>query len=888
MHFFPEYQKLFTGIDSDTLILTPNQRLSRFLTVQFDFWGKKQGKPVWPTLDCMSLSLWLVNLWERIQIGAMHPKAHWQVMTPAQERSVWLQAIDLHPVEYLLSYESMADLSAQAWRFLRLWNKKINDLPGDTEEAVLLKLWITAYQDICNNKKMLDTTEVALLARESIAEGFLMLPKKLVCIGFDELSPVDECLIESLKRQGINVEFTDVSMIENACRVEQPNSEIEVQCAARWAAKLIEVEPSASIGIVIPDLANLRPVIERVFTSVFEPQYIFPGKPRHATAFNISAGQPLAQTSIIATALAALQLNKREVDRDVLSQLLTAPFVGVEIEYEGYIKLKRSLNQRYIKVPVTALHSMTANIKADDGSYLCPLFHQQLQTFGDVVRPYKNGRQSYSKWGEIFNQQIFALGWPGERELDTLEFQQLTHWPELISELSKLDQVSSPVALNDALAELNKLAYIPFHAQTNDSPVQVLGMLEAAGQHYDHLWIMGMDYRAWPEACSPNPLIPVALQREWCMPRSSMDRELSLAKKLTKRLSCSAYKVIFSSANFNGDQPLRPSPLIEDLPLVDSDSLGLFRPPSYINLMLDQATTEPEDSIAPLILNAKHIRGGAQLLKNQAACPFLAFAKHRLHAVVPEDFELGISALIRGNLMHKVLELIWNHLETQKALLKIEALELDLLIDESILNAWLDIVGHEQIGPCMKRIEQQRTKKLVIKWLEIEKNRAPFRVVFHEKAQTFQVGEIPLVIRYDRMDELAEGGFVVIDYKTGIVDIKAWSGERLDDPQVPLYCVSMMNTPPEAAVFAQVNIKGVEAKGISPTPEVIPGLKAPEDLKKLDLPNEWAATLQFWQQALEQLADSFVAGDARVDPKKPNTTCSFCDLKSLCRVGCVE
>ncbi len=881
MQLLTEYQVIFSELKTDTFILTPNQRLSRFVQSQYGLWRQQQGKTAWPSLRCSSLNLWIQSLWGGMQITGASSKAHCCLATPSQERALWLQAIEAESSDDLLSIESMVDLSIQAWRSLRLWHKTLEDLPEDAEEVALFKLWTASLQKRMQDKNLIDATDIVSEVYQCILLDGLKTPSNIVCIGFDELTPMDKSLFKALESNGVSILNKDVHIEAECVRVELADTETEVKTMARWAAKLVESEPDVSIGIVIPDLANIRPMVERIFTGIFEPQYILPNQPRHAPAFNLSAGQPLAQTALLSSALLALQLNKKNVDRDDLYKLLSSPFIGVEHERSEYIKLLRDLKQRNILVSLTTLRA-----SAGSDAYRCPTLHQMLSDFTDVARPNKFKQLKCSEWAKVFNEQLTALGWPGDRTLDTLEYQQLQHWPALLIELGKLDRVLPGVDISRAISELSKLAYTPFHAQTSDSPVQVLGLLEAAGLQFDYLWVMGLDYRTWPEPSKPNPLIPVSLQDQWSMPRASMAKELAVAQKLTHRLSHSGGQVVFSSPLADGDQPLRPSPLIADEVLLDSASITLLHEPNYARQMLGAELEQVDDSLAPTLVDLDGIRGGTQILKNQAACAFRAFAKHRLYATVPESMQQGVSAIQRGNLVHNALELIWGELGTQQALLNLDSTALDKLVEDSITSAWLKLNDSKKIGRKMMLVEFVRTQKLILQWLDIEKERAPFRVKSQEKSQRFHVGGMPLTIRYDRMDELLEGNeIIVLDYKTGLVEIQSWAGERPDDPQVPLYCVSLLDQPVIAAVLAQLNIKGVAVKGLSSSPELIPGLKAPEDLKRVDLPSTWPDIQLYWKHNLERLASSFIHGDASVNPKSVSKACAFCDLGGLCRIG---
>lgn len=884
MHLFPQYQPLFERINPTTLVLTPNQRLARFLVKQFDVWCLAQNQPTtWPTLPCSSWGVWLQSLWDQAQTGAVHALAQGRVLSAQQERLLWLQAIEQAGAPELLSPESMAELAAQAWRYLKLWGRSWQDVPDNLEEVRLFKTWAEAFQQLCEAGQpstLVDSGSILGRVTAMVKLNVLDLPQTLILVGFDEMAPAEQALCELLRSQGRSVETFDPPMPGRAMRVELVDRQTELRRAACWAAALVEQDNTRSIGIVVPDLAQQRPLVERLFTEVFEPQAILPGQPRHAPGFNLSAAQPLAQTPLIATGLLALRLNDSEMERDRLTQLLNSPFLWNDAEWAARLQLDNHLRRHYVSVPITGLRAEAGNSKLGCGD-----LHRQLHDFHQFMQPHRQKKQSFTTWARVFDDQLRALGWPGSRSLDTLEYQQYQHWPGLLEQLGALDHVSDgPVTWQHALAELSRLAYTPFHPETAASPVQVLGLLEAAGQPFDYLWVTGLDDRVWPEPSKPNPLLPVDLQRQWRMPRASVERELELARRLTQRLSTSASVVIFSSPMLEGDQPLRPSPLLEAFPLGDLSALPDFTPPCYARQLMGGALETLRDEQAPPVLDAKRLRGGSQILKNQAACPFKAFALHRLNALESEDLQSGISPPVRGNLLHISLEMIWQELKTQSALLALSEPALNELIDTHIRRAWLRVEGQNQLGPRLKELENKRAATLIRAWLELEKQRPPFRVMFQESLQHVQIGGIPLRVRYDRIDELESGeGLVVLDYKSGQTDIRAWAGERPDEPQVPLYSI-LQGDRLKAAVLAQLHVKEVAAKGISEDEGLLPGLKAPSSLGRLGMPDDWMQVLTFWRDTLERLAQDFMRGDARVDPKHSITTCRFCELHSLCRV----
>ena len=109
-------------------------------------------------------------------------------------------------------------------------------------------------------------------------------------------------------------------------------------------------------------------------------------------------------------------------------------------------------------------------------------------------------------------------------------------------------------------------------------------------------------------------------------------------------------------------------------------------------------------------------------------------------------------------------------------------------------------------------------------------------------------------------------------------EIRAWLGDRPDEPQLPIYCVL---EPEQTAgiLFAQLNSEEMGFTGLSEFDLQIKSVKTPEDLKI-----DWNTQIQQWQTTLEKLGSDFAAGHAAVDPKIPEQTCQHCHLQLLCRI----
>jgi RecB family exonuclease len=255
------------------------------------------------------------------------------------------------------------------------------------------------------------------------------------------------------------------------------------------------------------------------------------------------------------------------------------------------------------------------------------------------------------------------------------------------------------------------------------------------------------------------------------------------------------------------------------------------------------------------------------VLADQAACPFRAFARWRLAAEPLEAPVPGPDARERGALLHSLMKHLWSELRSSRNL------QQDLA--PIIARAAAAAVKESELEGRFGELERARLAKLAGEWLELEKSRKDFEVAFVENPRTVALAGLHFSSRIDRMDRLADGGYALIDYKTGNrVTPKDWDPPRPDDPQLPLYAVAA----PEdlsAVAFARVRPGAMRFSGFSRVEKAVPGLK---------LYRDWPGLLASWKKEADALAAAFAAGEAPVDPKRELETCTRCELQTLCRV----
>ena len=474
-----------------------------------------------------------------------------------------------------------------------------------------------------------------------------------------------------------------------------------------------------------------------------------------------------------------------------------------------------------------------------------------------------------------FSEWLTGFGWPGERSLNSDEHQVMTAWQAALTQLASLDGISKPVNFSTALFQLNRiLTETRFQPETPETPIQISGITGAAGMQFDYLWLLGMQDDQWPTTMPVNAFIPISLQREFNIPTSSADAQLELAKNITDKLIHSAKEVVFSYAEQEGDRVCRPSPLIKH---ISNEYKADEQFEDYKKIIFDSSKIETfVDINAPAIPAGQTANGGSSLFKDQSACPFKAFARHRLHAETLQQADIGLSAAERGNLVHRAMQYLWQRLKSLDNLNYKTEKELQTLIHSVVSEAIKLQISQqpETFADRFTELEQMRLEQLLKQWLLIEKDRSEFKVIETEEWKTIIFEDIELHLRVDRVDELADGRCVILDYKTGTVSKNDWESENPNDPQLPLYAVTHEQEV-AAIAFASLKRGKLGFVGQAESEEILPAVKQDTEL-------EWQEKLEYWREVLIKLANDFRQGIATVEPT--TMACRYCELHSLCRI----
>lgn len=853
--------RLAAGGAASPTVLTPNRRLAQELARAFDAAQAARGLSAWETADILPAGAFLERGYEEAlttEGGERLP----QLLAPVQAQALWESVL---AESGLLAVPAAAAQCADAWRLAHAWGIEQAALavegPFDGgEDARAFAGWARDYARRCRDAGLTDAARLPALGERLLARK----PAQLVAYGFDILTPQLRDFLALCGRAGVAVAACGPApKPANAVRAAFASPRHELEAAAQWARARLEADATARIGVVVPDLQQRRREVARVFARAMNPAGHLPGAARAPMPFNLSLGAPLAEFPVVHAALAILEASLHALAFERWSRLLRSPFLaGAEAEFAARARLDAALRRR-----LPARTTLARVIGEAGQGPACPLLRAALERLYAVAQQAK--ADTPHALAQHFTALLDAAGFPGERVPDSGEFQARARFNSLLAEFSRLGAVLPRVSPADALARLRRMCVETlFQPESADAPVQVLGILESAGLEFDHLWVAGLTEDAWPLTARPNPFLPVALQKKAGIPEAAAETSLELDRRITQGWSEAAGETVFSHAEKDRDRDLTPSPLISIFP---AGKIETHHAPAYRDLIHQARRLETvEEGHAPALAD-KVVKGGTRVLTDQSACPFRAFARHRLGAQSLETPAEGLDAAGRGQLLHALMSGLWGRLKDSRTLAAASAEEVAQAIDAAARDA----VAAQALEGAFADLERARLARLAREWLEVERARPAFEVVAREEKRALRAGGLEFSGRIDRMDRLADGTHALIDYKTSNqLTPRMWMDERPEDPQLPVYAVSA-GEEVSAVAFARLRAGGMRFMGYSKVPDAIPKLQRYDD---------WDSLLRGWRQVVDDLAQGFAYGDARVEPKDGLATCSRCDLQTLCRV----
>lgn len=711
----------------------------------------------------------------------------------------------------LLNIHTTAKQLYQAWSLSAEW------LPSDwceahflSNEAQLLQAVLQRYLKRLKSKNWQDEaiqTQQRLTWLNEKKVGQTQLPQRFFLHGFDDLSPNIQAWQLAVETMGCQVDMDSAVTNET---IELPSNGLncyaaqdvfdEVQQVAKWAinqvADLLKHKDFSNINVAVvaPNVADYKTALtqcldEQLYLNGLQPLNTQVNSSSNQTKlYNLSLGEPLFSVPIIENAWQTLSLflqPNKSTTYQAWSQWLISPYT------QGDFSQRQQADAEFRRLQWANV--LWPNLLETQAAKSLP------RSLKDSLLKAGESSQTNSlvSLADFINQAwsvLETLGWPGNRTLKSVEFQQKTAFENALVNFSKLADIGGKQSYSKWLSLLKRyLSELVHQPQSvGHQPIQVMGMLEAGGQEFDALWIMGLTNEAWPRMPSPNPFLPMALQRQFHLPRSDANRELSYAQQISQRLLLSANQVVWSYPQQTGEATLLPSSIlphhnqmpqsVKAYPKIDYQTLA----ESFYGLRKSQyGLLWEEDWQGAEIPLGQQAPGGTGILQAQSQCPLMAYVDYRLGAKYGfQQVEDSLQNTNQGTLIHQVLENFWLEVKTQVALLSLSHDDIVDKLNTHIEEAFESLQA--SLAKGLLEVEQKRVLELCLEWLELETQRSSFTVVEREKCHEITLAGIKFKVIIDRVDEV-DGQKVILDYKTGKASINSLLKTPLAAPQLAVY-----------------------------------------------------------------------------------------------------
>jgi len=804
-------QDWITNLDKTTAVLVPTRSLANTLNEQVAEFYIEQGRTVWEAPNIVIWRDYIKQLWALNKpmltqhYGAKH------LISAQQSLLLWTQIIESTKREEqaltLLNVQQTARAVQRSWILMHDWRIDIETIEQDHDaDSVQFVSWLKAYQDLLNKRGLFD--EPLLLNALCDEKNELDFPyKQLIFYAFDLINATQETINQRAQSNVKIQQLLPPTLQSKRQYLSYPDTQSELIACFQTARKLIESEPDCSINIVIHDLQDRQAQVDELARQVFYPGVSPIDVQQSSTVFRYSLGQRLTQWAAIDTALSVINLLKNHTTSTELSFLLRNQFLGLCSQhrqecrvFDRWLKRQRLRNITLEQLPdlyqqcLSSLEEQGQAIELTGFMQALEMLVHRYHDLRERLEQAKRNNQflalSFTEWVHEFSEWLEIWGWSTKtvgNELNTVQHQLLKRWESLFQEFAGLAAVQRRAGLSRAIDLVTQMArdamFIPKAAA---SPILISSILEAVGRPADYCFVLGMN-ESFPPAPKNDAFIAQRLLASAGHPDMSADSSFAQAQTVITNLLNSVGDSVISFAQQNDqDREISQqcSPLFRHQAFSEQPRLSKTLPSDNLSNQLERYQDQQGSPWQASI----RASGGSKVFENQSHCPFKAFVTHQLTFQAEQEAEFGLDFLDRGNVVHLLLDRIWQQLQTQQQLKLIDPSALNALIhqviDQTLEDTQLELSEDKR---RLLSYERPRLVTLLSEWLDFEAKRPePFMVIEREEKRQGELGGIEFSYIIDRLDMTEDRRSLSIDHKTDSLNKKNSSVSPLHYPPLPL------------------------------------------------------------------------------------------------------
>ena len=853
----PSIDTLLATLQRGGVVITATQRLARYLIQQVSI----RQSDVIEKPAILSIESWLIETWSQIEELSENPR---RMLSTEEASELWRRVIEDHTTTErsfsLLQSESAAQLAARCRVALKTHrvsmayerNRRLFQSEIDTKNFLA---WLDVFDARLVRERWLlleDTYEIIAKGAEKKASEVLFLSEEAPGPALSEaLSQCfDKCTWHHSKA-------LDEQLETHAFETRSD----ELVAAAQWGRAAYDSGLSAVIVLI--DYQQDRAELEQYLRQQFEVD----GQSFTQLPVNFSRGVELSKTPMYRDLLLLLRLLTGSVSREHILALIRAPFFywRTQADKSQLIRALFASEEKQFSLP-KVLSQL---------SLIAP--HSGLSEALNWIRIERvlASKQPSSKWCELLSEFLSKTGWPGAAALDSVEYQQYEQFADVLESIAVNPVDNGTFPFVRFVEKLNyALTQRIFQPQTESSSLQVMFLRDTFGLPFDSVRVVGAVSQALPGTPQLLSLIPWQICRDYNI-RSVFEQETELiSRNLLGRLTEQATVTLSFSMVVDGLETL-PSRFCAEPSQITTDRA---RYSNEVSLPLEELLDDTGcEAITPLAQ-----KGGVGLLEDQALCPLKAHLKHRLGVSALREEQIGLSAAERGALLHAALFHTFEALRSSEHLSTVAPHQQAAIVTDSVDKALASIKSQtrDRVGLEIIDLERKRLKSAVLRWIEIESKRTiPFEVIAREVSHEWERHGMSLSFKVDRVDQLPDGGRVIIDYKSKTGNsLGDWTRTPIKAPQLP--CYSEVIDDVVAVAVASVTSDKAGYRPIGAALGVRTDAASQREMdEKAGL--TWAELKHQWRDELDRLVADFIRGSAIATPSAK--ACRYCDYAAICR-----
>jgi len=815
---------------NDTVIVANNRQVLAIKQSIYELNGSIKMPQIF------SYRSWLEHFWKK-----NNPQRTIRLLSLLELRYILKEITEKNSIN---NSEVIIDELIKCYSLCKTYFIDISTLPDFyANPSSLLIKWISEFEKFKTENNCIDTTDLFSSVYKSLESNIKI--GNYYAYGFKQRTPEQNKLFEILECQSLNSR----SLENNIQALSFIDQETELESIAKWAKEVSLKNPNSQIGVVIPNLSQLQHLVKSTFDQEFDASLL----ETHHKPYNISLGMSLCQYPLIQHLLSIVKISsqiiKGNIELEMLMKTVTSPYINGALNESNSRAL---LVNRILGLGCEEATTQKVLKLMKD----CPVLIQIVNALRSLKIDKKIALEDSL---DSINLLLLTWGFTSDRSLSSSEYQLFEKYQNESLILNRLSNFYKKVSLFDAIKILNThLNSVIFQPKSGTANIHILGALEAEGLYFDHAWVSSMTSNFIPGKIKMPLFIPQKTSIEYKLPNSNFLLVTEDAKVTLKALNNLSPETTYSYAKLMQNREELPSPYID---FKDYLEVSFIKNSSRELIYID-------DYKAPKIQELT-IKKGVKTLQNQMSCAFRGFAG-RLDI---DDFEaphIGLSRLQQGNLIHKILETFFNEIKSGASLLKLTELELDNLIEKHTESATQNLPKSN-----FKLNEKIRLVKIIRQHIDLEKQRSDFEVIKTESTSEVNINGLKFSTRIDRMDRLANGDSLIIDYKTGKdVKVSQMTGDPIDQAQLPIYAIT---NSVDGVAFATINSNDCQFKAITKNKSELPLTK-----QAINRMPEWDKQITEWTSILNSASKQFQNGIASVLPVK--NACDYCDYDLLCRV----